>query len=38
MKKQQCITIMQSRLANKKRQLVTPTRKITWVNALKIAV
>ena len=29
---------MQSRLANKKQQLVTPTRKTTWGNALKITV
>ena len=32
------ITIMQSRLANKKRLLVTPTRKTAWGNALKITV
>ena len=37
-KNQQCVTIMQSRLANKKRLLVTPTRKIAWGNALKITV
>ena len=29
-KNQQCVTIMQSRLANKKRLLATPTRKTTW--------
>ena len=35
---QQCVTIMQSRLANKKRLLATPTRKTAWGNALKFAV
>ena len=37
-KNQQCVTIMQSRLANKKRLLVTPTRKTAWGNDLKITV
>ena len=37
-KNQQCVTIMQSRLVNKKRLLATPTRKTTWGNALKFAV
>ena len=37
-KYQQCVTIMQSRLANKKRLLATPTRKTTWSNALTITV
>ena len=37
-KNQQCVTIMQSRLANKKRLLVTLTRKPAWGNALKITV
>ena len=35
---QQCVTITQSRLANKKRLLATPTRKTAWSNALKITV
>ena len=34
---QQCVTIMQSRLTNKKQLLSMPTRK-TWGNALKFAV
>ena len=34
-KNQQCVTIMQSRLANKKRLLATSTRKTIWSNALK---
>ena len=29
-KNQQCVTITQLRLANKKRLLVTPTRKTAW--------
>ena len=33
-KNQQHLTIMQSRLANKKRLLATPTRKTAWGNAL----
>ena len=37
-KNQQCVTITQSRLSNKKRLLVRPTRKTAWGNALKIAV
>ena len=37
-KNQQCVTITQSRLANKKRLLATPTRQTAWGNALKIAV
>ena len=37
-KNQQCVTITQSRLANNKRLLATPTRQIAWGNALKIAV
>ena len=37
-KNQQCVTIMQSRLANKKQLLAMPIRKTTWGNALKIAV
>ena len=39
-KNQQCVTIMQSRLANKKKQrlLATPTRYTALGNALKIAV
>ena len=37
-KNQHCVTIMQLRLANKKRLLVKPTRKTAWSNALKIAV
>ena len=35
---QQCVTIMQLRLAIKKRLLSTPTRKTTLSNAFKIAV
>ena len=37
-KNQQCVTITQSRLANKKRLLATTTRQTAWGNALKIAV
>ena len=37
-KNQQCVTIMQSRLTNKKRLLSTPTRRTAWGNALKFAV
>ena len=37
-KNQQCVTITQSRLANKKLLLATPTRYTAWSNALKIAV
>ena len=37
-KNQQCVTIMQSRLAIKKRLLAMPTRYIAWSNALKITV
>ena len=37
-KNQQCVTITQSRLANKNRLLVTATRKTAWGNALKITV
>ena len=36
-KNQQCVTIMQSGSANKKRLLAMPTRKTAWSNALKIA-
>ena len=37
-KDQQCITITQSRLVNKKKLLTMPTRKTARSNALKIAV
>ena len=37
-KDQQCVTIIQLRLANKKLLLTTPTRKAAWNNALKFAV
>ena len=37
-KNQQYLTIMQSRLANIKRLLATPTKKTAWGNALKFAV
>ena len=37
-KNQQCVKIIQSRLPNKKRLLVMPTRKTAWGDALKIAV
>ena len=37
-KNQQCVTITQSRLTNKKRLHSTPTRKTAWGNALKFAV
>ena len=37
-KHQQCVTITQSRLANKKRLLAMPTRSTAMGEALKIAV
>ena len=37
-KNQQCVTITQSRLTNKKRLLSMSTRKTVWGNALKFAV
>ena len=37
-KNQQCVTITQSRLANKTRILATPTRQTAWGNALKFTV